>query len=111
MVKFVKFGKAVKALKEGKMITRSLWSGNPTPDLVFRQVPATIEGRIVPKMQSLPSSVKKELITRNGNCPTEEFMLNIHYEDQLAVLNSSNIIRGWSPSVAEVLAEDWIIVD
>ena len=66
------------------------------------QVPATIPPEIIPKMQSLPQSVKDEFIRREAS---------IHYCNQFALVKQDNTINGWAPSSADTLATDWCILD
>lgn len=94
------FGQAIKALKDGKRIAREGWNGKGL--FVFMQVPAEIGIDIVPKMQSLPQSVKDEFIRRGGA---------ISYSNQMALVNTNNSINGWAPSSSDALAEDWVILD
>lgn len=94
-------GYAVAALKAGKRVTRKGWNG--TGMFVFMQVPATIQSEIIPKMQSLPDSVKAEF-ARRGDSP-------ISYCNQFALVKQDNTINGWAPSSADTLAEDWEILD
>jgi len=101
------FGCAIKALKEGKRVQRIGWNGKGL--FVFMQVPATINKDIVPKMQSLPQYVKNEF-ERRFNDPNEQID-SIYYDNQLALVNTSNLITGWSPSVSDSLAEDWACLD
>lgn len=101
------FGEAIKAAKEGKRITRGGWNGKGL--FVFMQVPSEINKDIVPRMQSLPQSVKDEF-QRRFDSP-EEQISSIYYSNQLALVNPSNLITGWSPSVSDALAEDWAILD
>lgn len=103
------FGKAIEALKEGKMVSRSGWNGKGL--FVFMQVPATIGKEIVPKMQSLPDLVKAEFKNRFENWPQSEGSDAIHYNNQLALVDMNNLITGWSPSTSDALAEDWIILE
>lgn len=103
----VDFGTAIKALKEGKRVQRTGWNGKGL--FVFMQVPATINREIVPKMQSLPQSVKDEF-ERRFNDPNEQIDA-IYYDNQLALVNPSNLITGWSPSTPDALAVDWVILD
>jgi hypothetical protein len=103
----VTFGLAVEALKLGKRVQRSGWNGKGM--FVFQQVPAQIGRDIVPKMQSLPQSVKDEF-ERRFNDPDEQIDA-IYYNDQLALVGLSNVISGWAPSTNDSLAEDWIILD
>lgn len=94
------FGVAIKALKEGKRVARKGWNGKGM--FVFMQVPAVIQKDIIPKMQSLPQSVKDEFARRSED---------IQYSNQLAIVNTNNLINGWAPSVSDSLAEDWEILD
>lgn len=97
------FGQAIELLNEGKMITRKAWV---TGLFVFKQVPSTINKDIVPKMQSLPQSVKNEF-QRRFDSPSEQID-SISYSDQLVLVGLSNMITGWSPTPSDVLATDWI---
>lgn len=94
------FGHAIYALREGKRIQREGWNGKGL--FVFMQVPATIEADIIPKMQSLPQSVKDEFTKRGGS---------ITYQNQMAIVYPDNSIHGWIPSASDTLAEDWSILD
>ena len=101
------FGQAIEALKEGKKVQRTGWNGKGL--FVFMQVPSSINREIVPKMQSLPQSVKDEF-ERRFNDPNEQIDA-IYYDNQLALVNPSNLITGWSPSVSDSLSNDWIVLD
>jgi len=100
------FGEALKALKNGFMVKRSSWHSQ---HFVFRQVPAVIDQEIVPRMQSLPESVRKEFARRFDS---PEFQINsIYYDNQLAYVNESNLIQSYSPSVEDCQAEDWVLYE
>jgi len=101
------FGIAIEALKAGKRVSRQGWNGKVM--FVFMQVPSTIHKDIVPKMQSLPESVKKEFVRRFND--TSEQIDAIYYNNQLAIVGLSNLISGWNPSTSDVLSEDWTILD
>jgi hypothetical protein len=98
------FGQAIEAVKQGKRISRQGWNGKGM--FVFMQVPSEIAKDIVPKMQSLPQSVKDEFQRRFENSSG-----SIYYSNQLALVNPSNLINGWAPSVSDALAEDWVVLD
>ena len=100
------FGKAIKALQEGKRVARTVWCDT---GFVFMQVPSEIKRNIVPKMQSLPQSVKDEFERRFND--SKEQIDAIYYDDQLALVHPSNLITGWSPSVSDSFATDWIVLD
>lgn len=101
------FGEAIVALKEGKRVQREGWNGKGL--FVFMQVPAEISKEIVPKMQSLPQAVKDEFVRRFED--ENEQVSSILYNDQLALVNTSNLVSGWSPSTNDTLANDWVILD
>ncbi len=101
------FGDAIEALENGKRVQREGWNGKGL--FVFMQVPSTINREIVPKMQSLPQLVKDEF-ERRFNDPDHQVDA-IYYDNQLALVNSSNLITGWSPSTPDALAVDWVILD
>ena len=106
------FGEAIKALKEGKIVQRSHWEG--MGEFIFMQVPAVIGIDIVPKMQSLPQSVK-DILTLRAVTPKHKVinddLQSIRYKDQVALVDHENVITSWTPSVSDTLAEDWIILD
>lgn len=104
----VNFGEAIKALKEGKRVQRKGWNGKGL--FVFEQVPANIGREWIPKMQSLPQSVKDEFDRRFDNT-TIDGDLDIKYTNQLSVVKPNNEINGWSPSTEDSLSNDWIILD
>ncbi len=100
-------GGAIFAAKEGKRIAREGWNGKGL--FVFMQVPSTINKTIVPNMQSLPKLVKDEF-QRRFDSPEEQIDA-IYYDNQMCIVNSSNLINGWAPSVSDALATDWMILD
>ena len=101
------FGQAIQALLHGKRVKRDGWNGKGL--FVFRQVPAEIGNAIVPNMQSLPQSVKDEF-QRRFDIDSKAFK-SISYDNQLALVDTNNVITGWSPSTSDALAVDWCILD
>ena len=100
------FGAAVEALKQGKRVKRACWDEHI---FIFMQVPATIFSETVPKMQSLPDSVKTYF---KSTFESESEQIDaIYYHNQVAIVGPSNLIAGFSFQVADVLAEDWVILD
>jgi hypothetical protein len=102
-------GQAVEALKAGERVARdhSDWVLNKS--FIFMQVPSIIGKEIVPKMQSLPQSVKDEFQKRFES-ETEQ-VDSIYYKNQIAIVYSSNLICGWCPSIYDLLATDWYVLD
>lgn len=104
------FGGAIKALKQGKRVSRKGWNGKGL--FVFMQVPSNVPKDIVPKMSSLPQTVKDELWFRFIN--KEEIGLkdtDLKYRNQLCIVYPDNTISSWNPSSSDCLEEDWIILD
>lgn len=93
------FGGVLLSLKHGFCARRQDWKPNT---FVFMQVPAEIPLETIPKMQSLPEPVKAELAARN---------LPLRYSNQFALVGADNSINGWTPSPADVLAEDWVVLE
>lgn len=93
------FGAILLALADGKRVARSGWNGKGM--FVFQQVPAQIQLDVIPRMTSLPDEVKEEFLRRGKS---------ISYSNQLALVKADNQINGWAPSVADCLADDWVIV-
>jgi len=100
-------GQAIDALKRGEKVAREGWNGKDM--FVFMQVPSIIKEDIVPKMQSLPQSVKDHFIKTFSD--EEQQIDAIYYDNQLALVNKSNLINGWAPSVSDALATDWVLLD
>lgn len=100
-------GQAVEALKDGQLLRRGSWE--KARKFVFMQVPADINSSIVPKMQSLPQKAK-DYFQKTFECEEEQIDA-IYYTNQLAEVGLSNLVTAYSPSVSDVLAIDWEIVD
>lgn len=95
------FGDAIEVLKQGGVIRRKGWNGKGL--MVFKQVPAHIESDIIPKMQSLPQSAK-DLILKG-----KAF---IDYTSRCLIYNeNTGRADSWVPSISDVFAEDWEIVE
>lgn len=108
------FGEALIAMREGKRVARKGWNGKGL--FVFMQIPSAIPISTVPKMQSLPDSVKNEFLHRNEANNVEGREINpmhnmIRYSNQFALVDTNNMITGWAPSASDANAEDWVILD
>lgn len=91
-------------LDGGKMVRRSSWHFGDT--FIFKQVPSEIPKEVVPRMTSLPEAVKGEFQRRFESI---QFQANaIYYQNQLAIVSPSNQIEGYSFSVADFGATDWV---
>ena len=85
----------------------------------FDHIPAEIDVKeIVPKMQSLPQSVKDEfqrrlaVLYKDDMTPVDDNVhLSIKYSNQMAIVDTNNNINGWAPSSSDSLATDWMVLD
>lgn len=107
MSKYVDFGLAVRALKEGKRVRCEDWPDSK--EFIFVQVPSIIKEEIVPKMQSLPQSTK-DYFKRTFESGLEQIS-EIYYSNQIALVSESNKIESYSPTCADVLSDWWLILD
>ena len=97
----ISFGSAIALLKSGFAIRRSGWNGKNL--FVIKQVPAHIESDIIPKMQSLPQSAKDLILNGKGF---------IDYTGQCLIYNgNTGRADSWVPSISDVFADDWEIVE
>ena len=91
------FGSAVLLLNAGYSVRRKGWNGKGM--FLIKQVPATIDGTIIPKMQSIPDQAK-DLIMK--------FNCSINYQNQCLIYHeSTGIADSWSPSITDAFATDW----
>lgn len=98
---FMSFGVAIQLLKSGLAIRRKGWNGKGL--FVIKQIPAHITEEIIPKMQSLPQSAKNIIMSRENKF--------IDYTSQMLIINPDGRADSWVPSVSDVFAEDWEIVE
>lgn len=97
----VNFGVAIALLKAGLAVRRRGWNGKGM--FIVKQVPTHITGDIIPKMQSLPQSVKDILMNRENP--------HIDYTNQMLIINPDGRADSWVPSSFDVFAEDWEVVN
>ena len=94
------FSIAITLLEKGFAIRRTGWNGKGL--FVIKQVPAHIESDVIPKMQSLPQSAKDLILKGKGF---------IDYTSQCLIYNeNTGRADSWVPSISDVFAEDWEIV-
>lgn len=94
------FGEAIEALKFGLCIRRKGWNGKGM--FVVKQVPSHIGNDVIAKMQSLPQSAKEIILKGKGF---------IDYTCQCLIYNeNTGRADSWNPSIADVFAEDWEIL-
>ena len=94
------FSIAIVLLAKGFAIRRTGWNGKGL--FVIKQVPAHIESDNIPRMQSLPQSAKDLILKGKGF---------IDYASQCLIYNeNTGRADSWVPSISDVFAEDWEIV-
>ncbi len=97
----ISFGSAIALLKSGFAIRRSGWNGKNM--FVIKQVPAYIESDVIPNMQSLPQSAKDLILGGKGY---------IKYTNQCLIYNgNTGQADSWVPSISDVFADDWELVE
>ena len=85
------FGEAVEAVKLGKKIARVGWNGK---GMFVYYVPAN--------KYLFSTEVGKSLADEDGK---------VSYNAYLAIKNVNGTVSTWVPSINDVLAEDWLIVE
>ncbi len=99
-MKYYEIGEVKKALEEGKRATKAKWNGKGM--FIFKQIPAEIPLSIIPKMSSVPDSVK-EFMLKEGK--------TLKYRNQIAIVDKDGNVDSWNPSATDLLGQDWIILD
>lgn len=90
------FGEAIERVKTRSYIARrSNWDDDT---FIFAQIPANINEETIPKMQSLPDVVKREII--------EAGFTSLDYQNQICKFNNS-VITYYTPTGDEIFAGDW----
>lgn len=90
------FGKAIERVKTRSYIARR---ANWDDDMfIFAQIPANINEETIPKMQSLPDVVKREII--------ELGFTSLDYQNQICKFDNG-VITYYTPTGNEIFADDW----
>lgn len=90
------FGEAIERVKIRSYIARRAnWDDNV---FIFAQVPANINEETIPKMQSLPDVVKREII--------EAGFTTLDYQNQICKFDDG-VITYYTPTGDEMFAGDW----
>ena len=90
------FGEAIERVKTRSYIARlANWDDDM---FIFAQVPADINRETIPKMQSLPEVVKREIETGGWD--------DISYQNQICKFDNGDITY-YTPTSNEIFADDW----
>ena len=90
------FGEAIERVKTRSYIARGASWDDAV--FIFAQVPADINEETIPKMQSLPEVVKREI--------TEAGITSLSYQNQICKFDNGNITY-YTPTGNEIFADDW----
>ena len=93
------FGTAIEKLNMGRAVSRKSWEGN---SYVVKQINSSISEGIIPKMTSLPPTVKELLL----NSPSKM----INYHEQCLIITQSddgNYATNYIPNWIDIFADDW----
>lgn len=97
----MKFGEAIEATKQGKRVQRSGWNGKGM--FIFQRPADVLAGDFIPKVKSLPESVKLFLADQKRDV---EFLAYF-----CLYAADGKIVNGWLASQTDMIAEDWTILD
>lgn len=90
------FGEAIERVKTRSYIARHANWDNDV--FIFAQVPVNINRETIPKMQSLPEVVKREII--------EAGITSLSYQNQICKFDNG-VITYFTPTGNEIFADDW----
>lgn len=91
---------------EGGGIAYLDYLGNTS--VIFRQIPSIVPATIVPKMSSVPQSVKELIEYRNNISNSNR---GIDYENQWIEFNLSNHqATYYVPNVSEINSKEWVLI-
>ena len=101
-------GEAMTALKEGKAVARSSWSGWTSRAFLYMQIPNFVDKEMIMKMKSIPETIKPMLLSRNFADSANPILYDgIYFFDQIAIVYPNNLITNWHPTNEDLLAKDW----
>ncbi len=95
------YGEALEALKDGKKVSRQGWNGKGM--FVFQRPGDTLPKDIIPKVKSLPKSVKEYLVDQDRD---------IQFLPYLCMWSADKkVVNGWLASQTDMLSNDWCVLD
>ena len=98
-----KFAQVIECLNKGGSAWRAEWNAKGENKEIVKQIPQTISKDVVPKMTSLPSSIKPKVSTvGNGEISYHDQVLQISFTDD----GKTYYIPTWE----DIFAEDWGLI-
>lgn len=99
--KLLNFGEVVALLKQGYPLQRKGWNGNGL--FIYKQIRAWIGKEGISHLKSVPERVKKIILAREKPA--------INYTNQVCIVHLDGRVDSWVPSVSDMFAEDWRVVE
>lgn len=103
----MKFSEVIDGLKEGRSFQRRTEAF--VGKRIVMQIPQTVSASVVPKMTSLPESLKQVIGTVGLN---DETLGTIQYHDQVLIMTLNDYERcsatSYVPTWEDIFAEDWV---
>jgi hypothetical protein len=97
-------------LKKGEKVSRKGWNGKDR--YIFIRPSDDLDIDFVPKIKSLPESVKKSLTAHGETHYASGDKITIHFNAYICMKAADDsIVNGWLASQTDILAEDWQIVE
>lgn len=106
------FGGAIKALKAGRLVSRTGWNGKGM--FLFIRPADVLTTGFIPNVKSLPDSVKK-WIDKNLDDKWnqgESGLTPVKFGEYICMKAADNsIVNGWLASQTDMLSEDWQVLE
>ena len=104
-MKDMNFKQACEQASKGEMIAREGWS-SCSRSFVFERPSDVLKMDFIPKVKSLPESVKEFLTEQYSDI---EFTAYLCMWDESHILDEGKIVNGWNPSETDKIAIDWYV--
>ena len=96
----LRFEGVLEAFRQHKPISRV--SKSEEYLFIYYQIPAKIDLSVVPKMTSVPNGVKEIM---------GQLQKGFNYQNQAVKVDKDGYVTYWNPSIEDIEAEDWYIVE
>lgn len=93
------FSKALQYLKGNASIARKGWNGKGM--CVFLRPATVVPVAVIPKMNSIPAPAHDRMIATGAE---------VYFDASICMRTAQGTYAAWTPSNADVLAEDWEVV-
>jgi hypothetical protein len=108
----IDYGHALAAVKAGHCVARAGWNGKGM--CVFMRPADNLPISFLPKVKSLPESIKKRLLDRTLGAThyASGGEIMVPFCAYLCMLAADgSVVNGWIASQTDALATDWVILD